>query len=152
MLRMRLSTAWTGTGKTAGAVRLAATALALFSTPALALPPAGIYLEDAEHLWWECHLHPVTKRGCCRASDGHVLSDNEWRAVEKAGGTRVYQVHVGTRWFDVPAQVVINDVGHCGAEPNPVNRPLAKAWYTSESDSNRPGNAVSHCFGSRFCR
>jgi hypothetical protein len=21
-----------------------------------------------------------------------------------------------------------------------------------ESDSNRPGNAVSHCFGSRFCR
>jgi hypothetical protein len=127
-------------------MRLAALVLIVFSTPALALRPAGIYPEDAEHVWWECHVQPVTKRGCCRASDGHVLNDNEWRAAEKPDGARVYQVHVGTRWYDVPAQLVINDVNHCGAEPNPVNRPLAKVWYTSDWVGDTIVDIEIYCF------
>jgi len=110
-------------------MRLAAIFLAVLSTPALALPPAGIYPGDPEHLWWECHVQPATKLICCRESDGHVLGDNEWRAVEKPEGARSYQVYVGAKWYDVPPNAVINDFRHCGHEPNLAHRPMAKVWY-----------------------
>jgi hypothetical protein len=86
-------------------MRLAAIFLAVLSTPALALPPGGVYPNEAEHLWWECHVQPITKIGCCRASDGHVLRDDEWRAIESLHGGRHYQVRVGAKWFDVPPRL-----------------------------------------------
>jgi hypothetical protein len=70
------------------AVRFAGIALAMLATPALALPPSGVYRDGAEHNWWECQVQPVTKLICCRASDGHVLRDDEWRAIEKPDGGR----------------------------------------------------------------
>jgi hypothetical protein len=128
-------------------MRLAAIFLAILATPALALPPAGVYPDDAEHLWWECHVQPATKRVCCRASDGHVLDDNEWRAVEKADGVRIYQVHVGAKWFDVPTQAVVNDLRHCGPEPNPAHRAMAKIWYAPVRDTdNTIVDVEIHCF------
>jgi hypothetical protein len=96
--------------------------------PAMAAPPPGADLRSPEHAWWECHLQPATKVSCCHEADGHVLGDDEWRIREGAGGT-VYQVHVGAKWFDVPQEAVVNDTNHCGAEPDPVKRPMAKVWY-----------------------
>ena len=127
-------------------MRFAAIALALLTTPALALPPAGFAPGGAEHLWWECHIQPTTKRICCRESDGHVLGDNEWRATERPGGARVYQVHVGTKWFDVPIQAVINDIRNCGAEPNARHRWMAKVWYAPIWDASGIVDLKIYCF------
>jgi hypothetical protein len=52
-------------------------------------------LDDAKHLWWERHVQPITNVVCCRASDGHVLGDNDWRTIEKPNEARAYRVHVG---------------------------------------------------------
>jgi hypothetical protein len=122
-------------------MRFAAIFLAVLSTPALALPPA-----DAEHLWWECHVQPATKVVCCRESDGHVLGDNDWRTIEKPSGARAYQVHVGAKWYDVPAQAVINDVRHCGPEPNPAHRAMAKIWYDPSWVDNEIVDIQIYCF------
>jgi hypothetical protein len=104
-------------------------AILLLATPAIAKPPPGTDLKSAEHMWWECHVQPVTKVVCCRESDGHVLNDDEWRAIERPDGTRHYQVRVDHRWYDVPPQVVVNDVRNCGPEPDRAKRPMAKIWY-----------------------
>jgi len=126
---------------------LATIFLAVLLTPALALPPTGVYPDDAEHLWWECHVQPVTKLACCRESDGHVLDDNEWRAVEKPEGLRSYQVHVGAKWYDVPAHAVINDIRDCGPEPNSVHQAMAKVWYAPTRDvDNRIVDIQIYCF------
>ncbi|MGH7152941.1 MAG: hypothetical protein ACREF3_03350 [Acetobacteraceae bacterium] len=120
--------------------------LAALSTPALALPPTGLYPGDAEHAWWECHVQPATRLVCCRESEGHVLRDNEWRAMERPGGVRVYQVHVGTRWFDVPVQAVINDIRNCGPEPNAQHRWMAKVWYAPIRDAGGIVDLKIYCF------
>jgi len=127
-------------------MRLAAILLAVLSTPALALPPAGIYPDDAEHLWWECHLQPAAKLVCCRASDGHVLGDNDWRTIERPNEARAYQVHVGAKWYDVPARAVINDIRHCGPEPNLAHRPMAKIWYAPTWDGDSIIDIRIYCF------
>jgi hypothetical protein len=127
-------------------MRLAAIFLAFLSTPALALPPAGVYPDDAEHLWWECHVQPATKVICCRVSDGHVLGDNEWRVVEKADGGRAYQVRVGAKWYDVPAKTVINDSHHCGLEPNLAHQTMAKVWYAPTWVVDKIVDIQIHCF------
>jgi hypothetical protein len=128
-------------------MRLVAIFLAVLSTPALALPPASVYPDDAEHLWWECHVQPATKLICCRESDGHDLGDDEWRAVERPEGARTYQVHVGAKWYDVPAQAVINDFRHCGPEPNLVHRAMAKIWYAPiRDDDDKIVDIQIYCF------
>jgi hypothetical protein len=127
-------------------MRLAAIFLAVLSTPALALPPAGVYPNEAEHLWWECHVQPITKIGCCRASDGHVLRDDEWWAIESLHGGRHYQVRVGAKWFDVPAQAVINDFRRCGAEPNRAHRTMAKVWYAPSWHDHTIVDIEIRCF------
>jgi hypothetical protein len=66
----------------------------LLAMPAIAAPPPGADLRSPEHTWWECHLQPATKVGCCQEADGLVLSDDQWRTREDPGGT-VYQVQVG---------------------------------------------------------
>ena len=101
----------------------------LLAMPATAAPPPGADLRSPEHAWWECHLQPASKVGCCEEADGHVLGDNDWRTREQPGGRWVYQVRVDEKWFDVPQQVVVNDTPHCGVEPDPVKRSMAKVWY-----------------------
>jgi hypothetical protein len=127
-------------------MRLATIFLAVLSTPAMALPPPGIYPDDPEHLWWECHVQPVTKVVCCPASDGHVLRDDEWRASEKPEGERDYQVRVGAKWYDVPTQAVINDFRRCGAEPNPEHRTMAKVWYAPSWIGDKIVDIEIYCF------
>ncbi len=127
-------------------VRLAAILFAALSTPALALPPDGVYPDNAEHLWWECHVQPATKIVRCRESDGHVLGDDEWRTIEKPEGSR-YKVQVGAKWYDVPAQAVINDFRGCGPEPNLVHRAMAKVWYAPTWGlDNKIANIRIYCF------
>jgi hypothetical protein len=128
--------------------RLAIIALAaVVATPAMALPPPGVDPNDPEHLWRECHVQPVTKIGCCSASDGHVLRDDEWRAVENLDGASEYQVRVIAKWFDVPHHVVITDVRRCGAEPNPAHRTMAKVWYAPSWENGERIVAIEiYCF------
>lgn len=97
--------------------------------PSSGAPQGTVSAPGAEHLWWECHVQPATKLTCCQESEGHVLRDNEWRAFEKPDGARTYQVHVGAKWYDVPANVVINDFSHCGPDPDSTHRAMAKIWY-----------------------
>jgi hypothetical protein len=110
-------------------MRLAALLLSILATRALANPPPGVDLGGDEHKWWECHIQPGTAMTCCRESDGHVLNDSDWRAVDKPGGSRAYQIRVASRWFDVPPRVVVNDDSHCGPEPEATKRMMAKVWY-----------------------
>jgi hypothetical protein len=117
----------------------------LLAMPAFAAPPPGTDLRSAEHTWWECHLQPASKISCCHESDGHVLSDNEWRTHEGRGGT-AYQVRVGAKWFDVPQETVVNDTSYCGAEPDPVKRPLAKVWYAPRWGLDGLINIQIYCF------
>jgi hypothetical protein len=127
-------------------MRLVLIFLAALATPVLALPPDSVYPDNAEHLWWECHVQPATKIICCRESDGHVLGDDEWRTIEKPEGA-LYQVHVGGKWYDVPANAVVNDFGHCGPEPNMVHRAMAKVWYAPTWDlNNEIVNIRIYCF------
>jgi len=127
-------------------MRRAAFFLAVLSTPALALPPGGVNPNDAEHLWWECHVQPAMRLGCCREADGHVLGDNDWRTIEKPNGARAYQVHVEAKWYDVPAQAVIHDLRHCGPEPNPAHRAMAKVWYAPSLADNEIVDIQIYCF------
>ena len=108
----------------------------LLAAPAIARPPPGANLHSPEHAWWECHLQPVTKQICCEDADGHALGDNEWRTAQKSDATWVYQVRVGQKWFEVPQQVIVNDMRRCGTEPDPVKRSLAKVWYYPIWDTN----------------
>jgi hypothetical protein len=127
-------------------MRLAGIFLAVLSTPALALPPAGVNRADPEHLWWECHVKPTTRLPCCREADGHVLGDNDWRIIEKPNGVRAYQVRVEAKWYDVPAQAVIHDLRHCGPEPNPAHRAMAKVWYDPSLVNNEIVDIKIYCF------
>jgi hypothetical protein len=127
-------------------MRLVLIFLAALATPVLALPPDSVYPDNAEHLWWECHLQPATRIVCCRESDGHVLGEDEWRTIEKPEGAR-YQVHVGAKWYDVPAQAVINDFRDCGPEPNLVRRAMAKVWYAPTWNPNNEIVSIRiYCF------
>jgi hypothetical protein len=85
---------------------------------AFALPPAGFYPDYVEHLWWERHAQPETRVVCCRTSDGHALGDNDWRTIAKPNDARAYQIHVGAKWYDVPALAVISDLRHYGPKPD----------------------------------
>lgn len=127
-------------------MRLAVFFLVLLATRALANPPPAVDLGGAEHQWWECHVQPGTAVTCCRASDGHVLGDSEWRAVAKPDGSRAYQVRVGARWYDVPPKAVVNDFRHCGLEPVPANRAMAKVWYAPTWDMDAIVNIDIYCF------
>jgi hypothetical protein len=127
-------------------MRLAVCFLALLATRALANPPPGIDIGGAEHKWWECHIQPGTAVSCCRASDGHVLEDSEWRAVDKPDGSRSYQIHIGSRWYDVPSKAVVNDVSNCGPEPEPTKRTMAKVWYAPTWDGDGIVNVRIYCF------
>lgn len=118
----------------------------LLTTPAMARPPPGVDVKSAEHAWWECHHQPVTKKICCWASDGHALGDNKWRAVEKADGTQVYQVHVGLRWYDVPPGAVVNDTHNCGPEPDAEKRAMAKVWYAPIWEADSIIDIKIYCF------
>jgi hypothetical protein len=117
----------------------------LLTMSAFAVPPPGTDLRSAEHAWWECHLQPASKIGCCHEADGRVLSDDEWRTREGDGGT-MYQVHVGAKWFDVPQETVVSDMSHCGAEPDPVKRPMAKVWYYTMWGLDGVMNIKIRCF------
>jgi hypothetical protein len=82
----------------------------------------------------------------CRASDGHVLGDNEWRAVDKAAGARTYQIRVRAKWYDVPTKAVINDFRHCGPEPNLPHRPMARVWYAPTWNADEIVDIQIYCF------
>jgi hypothetical protein len=127
-------------------MRLAAVFLALLTARALANPPPGVDVNGAEHKWWECHVQPGTAVTCCRASDGHVLSDSDWRAVDKPDGSRGYQIRVGFRWYDVPAQAVVTDTKNCGPEPERTKRAMAKVWYAPTWDMDSIINIKIYCF------
>jgi len=121
-------------------------AILLLTAPALARPPPGTDMQSAAHLWWECHVQPVNKKVCCRESDGHVLGDHEWRAVERADGARVYQVRVHFKWYDVPSGTVINDFRRCGPDPEPAHRTMAKIWYAPIWDGDGIVDIRIYCF------
>lgn len=127
-------------------MRRIAVAVLLLTTPALAQPPNSADVEIGEHAWWECHVQPATKVICCRESDGHVLNDDEWRTVARPDGEQIYQVHVSTRWYDVPQQTVINDVRDCGPEPDRAKRSMAKVWYARIWNGDGLANIKIFCF------
>jgi hypothetical protein len=110
-------------------MRLLPISILLLTTPAIARPPPGVDPQSPEHTWWECHVVPTTNRICCRESDGHVLGDDDWRTAKDLDGSLIYQIRVGSKWYNVPEQAVVNDLRRCGAEPDPVKRSMAKVWY-----------------------
>lgn len=119
---------------------------AAIAIPAQARPPVGTDLKSDEHAWWECNVQPVTNVVCCRESDGHVLSDGEWRATEKPEGGRVYQVRVNSRWYDVPEGALINDFRKCGPEPNTAKQAMAKVWYAPVWNGQSIVDIKIYCF------
>jgi hypothetical protein len=93
-------------------------------------PPPGINPNSDEHQWWECHRQPLhSDVPCCSESDGHVLSDSEWRITSHG-----YQIKVEKRWFDVPPKAVLNDTSACGPEPDAKQSMTAKVWYILKWD------------------
>jgi hypothetical protein len=75
-----------------------------------------------------------------------VLNDTEWRVIEKSDGSRAYQIHVASKWYDVPPKAVVNDVSNCGPEPERTKRSMAKVWYAPTWDMNAIVNVNIYCF------
>jgi hypothetical protein len=46
----------------------------------------------------------------------------------------------------VPVQAVINDFRHCGLEPNPVHRAMAKVWYAPSWVGHEIVDIQIYCF------
>lgn len=127
---------------------------------ALAKPPPGADLNSPEHAWWQCQRQPGTRQICCDISDGHNLSDQDWRMVghkdgrvltsdynDEPGADVGYQVRVGGRWYDVPPGKVLAQARNCGPEPDLATRADAKVWY--DPDINMYGKITSiviYCF------
>ncbi len=88
----------------------------------------------------------MTKQICCDEADGYTLDDREWRIAQKSDATWVYQVRVHQRWFDIPQQAIVNDMRHCGVEPDPVKRSMAKVWYYPIWDTNGLVDIRIRCF------
>lgn len=66
-------------------------------------PPPDADLRMAP--WFQSLRNPVTGLSCCGQSDGHVLSDSQWRI-----GRDGYEIRVRGRWEPVPPEAILNGV------------------------------------------
>lgn len=112
-------------------------------TAAAAHPPPGTDPSSREHKWWECQRQADTPhQPCCSLTDGHVLSDKQWKVLENH-----YQVELEGRWFVVPDSVVIATSNTCGTEPDADDRDTAKVWYAPNRAVDGSIMAVTwYCF------
>lgn len=98
--------------------------LLLLTTPALAAPPPGTDLNSPLHHWFH-DQHSIKGLWCCDVSDGHILSDEDWRmklipAGESDSG---YEVRINNEWVPVPQSAMRDPNGG----PNPTGHAIA--WY-----------------------
>ena len=105
--------------------------IALFPVMALAAPPPETDLNSSLHWWFE-RQHSIHGAWCCDLSDGHLLDDQDWRAVG-AG----YEVRIAGVWFPV-AESAMRDPS--GGE-NPTGHAIV--WYTIPP---RGGAPTIYCF------
>jgi hypothetical protein len=95
-----------------------AVALSLCSMPAVArdgdVRRGGLF-----HPWFESQ-HNIRGDWCCDISDGHMLSDEEWRETDD----QHYQVSIGGAWIQVPDYALRDPKGG----PNPTGKAIV--WYT----------------------
>lgn len=98
--------------------------------------------------WWTCMSRTLPSGAltiCCTVSDGHILSDDDWRlSPADKNGQRHYQFRIRdtdlngkpytTRWFDIPDGQVIKP-SSCSRFPQPEPS-AAKVWYTPTRDVN----------------
>ena len=91
--------------------------LLLLTTPALADPPPNVDLNSPLHKWFHAQ-HSVNGIWCCDISDGHVLSDEDWRMASDA-----YEVRINGEWIRVPEKALRDPNGG----PNPTGHAIA--WY-----------------------
>jgi hypothetical protein len=82
--------------------------------------------------WFHGLENPITGLSCCDESDGHILSERDWR-VAAAG----YEVKIGKEWVKVPAEAVLSRV------PNPTGGAVAfyMPWSTDIYCFVRPPEA-----------
>ena len=108
-------------------------ALLLLTSTAFAKPPPGSDPNSPSHYYWECFQQRTAKLPCCRSSDGHYLSPDDWRQVKPNSVVRSdhYQVRVASKWYDVPWSAVIDppQMQRCGKNPDAMKRSLAMVWY-----------------------
>jgi hypothetical protein len=98
----------------------------VFVLVAFAAPPPDA--DPALHEWFE-RQYNVNGGWCCKESDGHILSDDDWRIVGVG-----YEVRIDGTWYDVPATAYRDPVGG----PNPTQHAIA--WWS-------PGEPiVIYCF------
>lgn len=102
--------------------------LLLFMGEAVAAPLPGTDLNSPRHAWWECHRMPNGNGSCCSETDGHALTDTEWRM----NGDH-YQIEVEGKWWDVPNTTVLTG-DTCGPDPLPEGQSEAKVWYSLTRD------------------
>lgn len=102
----------------------------LLSTSALAAPPPGTDTNSQLHAWFE-RQYSVNGALCCSEADGHIISDDDWRATGRS-----YDVKINDQWWSVPEHALRNLEGG----PNPTGNPIV--WYTSNAD----GSPNIYCF------
>jgi hypothetical protein len=95
-----------------------AAALIMSASVAFAAPPPGTDLSSPLHYWFE-RQHSVIGAWCCDLSDGHILSDDDWRSNGKN-----YEVHINGTWYTVQDSALRDPSGG----PNPTGKAIA--WYT----------------------
>lgn len=105
---------------------------ALAPSKARADPPQG-YAKGPVHDWFQ-QQKDWKGDSCCSISDGHVLSDTQWR-IEGSS----YQIRVAHAWWDVPKKALIH------ATTNPVHAPVAWYYYYRGGDDN-PAHITIYCF------
>jgi hypothetical protein len=117
--------------------------LSVLPIAAAAHPPPGTDPSSREHEWWECQRQADNPhQPCCSLTDGHVLSDRQWKVSENH-----YQVELEGRWFTVPDSAVIGTSKTCGAEPDADDRQTAKVWYAPNRAYDGSIMAVTwYCF------
>lgn len=94
---------------------------------------AGAVKNPIIHAWFE-KQHNFRKQWCCDISDGHILSDNEWRVHDDA-----YQVSVLGNWHAIPQDHLVDPAGG----PNPTG--AAVVWYNVYDTPEGPTVSI-FCF------
>jgi hypothetical protein len=86
----------------------------------------GRYAQSENHEWFKA-LHSPAGSWCCDISDGHAITEAEWRSRDGH-----YQVLIDAAWIDVPDDAVIT-------EPNKDGRTVV--WFRHQD-----GVPVVTCF------
>lgn len=94
----------------------------LFATP-LATHARMAGADDMPNHYWFEHQYSVHGEWCCNVADGHILEDEDWRAV---GGE--YTARIEGQWHPIPAFALRDPAGG----PNPTGKAIV--WYLLVGD------------------